>query len=644
MSNRIFNRPVDGALYLFEKGFKVFPCVANGKTPAIMGWQDWAKNCTEKKIREHAIPNPTNNWGVYCDGLTVIDVDNKENRKGLDTLESLPEKLPETFTVQTPTGGLHYYYVGTTRNTVDDLGSGLDTRSLGGYVVAPGSRIEDNTYELVNGEEMAKLPSWIVKKLGERKPPVVLEDNQIIEEGSRDKTLASLAGSMRNRGMGYEAILAALSVVNAHQIKPSLPETDVERICASISRYSPQDAKVASDFLDAKEGFSALTANNISAKDIKPRDWIMKNRYVGNFVSMTVAKGGAGKSTLTMLDAVAVATGKNLTGFDVVKKGAVWIYNTEDPIDELKRRMVAISMHHKILLEDMKDVHISTGRERPFILVKSGKDGVVINQQAMDDAVRFIIENKIILLLVDPFVRAHEVSENDNMAIDKVVWCFQRIMDRTGCAVSIVHHVNKGNSKAEPGEMDGIRGASSLVNAARIAHTLTTMTALEAVKYGVDENKRNWYVRLDNAKSNMSAPSGKTDWFKRVSVSLMNGDEVGTIEKTEIVEMKKELDRREKQSDADVVAHILSTILTENGGIVPVTDVIKYMQDRDDLNILVGEFTEKAAIKRIVDLIENFEVKKEHLSYHYLNQRINRISHNIVCKHVAYVEDTSFLD
>jgi len=283
MNNRLFSRPIDGALYCFERGLKVFPCIPNGKTPAFKGWQEWAKNATEKKIREFAIPNPTHNWGVYCEGLTVVDVDKKEDRDGYIAVEALKEvgnTFPDTMIVETPTGGRHLYYTGNTRNTVNDIGWGIDTRSEGGYVVAPGSRIEDSTYELAAGHELQTLPSWVVKNLGERKPPVTLKDNEIIEEGSRDKTLASLAGSMRNRGMGYEAILAALSVVNSHQIKPSLPETDVERICASISRYSPSEAKVASDFLDAKEGFSALPADKIIAKDIPARDWIMKNRYI----------------------------------------------------------------------------------------------------------------------------------------------------------------------------------------------------------------------------------------------------------------------------------------------------------------------------------------------------------------------------
>ena len=51
-----------------------------------------------------------------------------------------------------------------------------------------------------------------------------------IAAGGRDRTLTSLAGTMRRRGMTEAAIYAALEVVNREQCDPSLPEADVRRI------------------------------------------------------------------------------------------------------------------------------------------------------------------------------------------------------------------------------------------------------------------------------------------------------------------------------------------------------------------------------------------------------------------------------
>ncbi len=60
-----------------------------------------------------------------------------------------------------------------------------------------------------------------------------------IRAGSRNATLASLAGSMRRRGMAGPAILAALTAENSTRCVPPLPDDEVARIAASVSRYAP---------------------------------------------------------------------------------------------------------------------------------------------------------------------------------------------------------------------------------------------------------------------------------------------------------------------------------------------------------------------------------------------------------------------
>jgi hypothetical protein len=50
---------------------------------------------------------------------------------------------------------------------VDVLGSGLDIRSRGGYIVAPGSTIDGKGYAQINGHSrLAGAPGWLVARLG----------------------------------------------------------------------------------------------------------------------------------------------------------------------------------------------------------------------------------------------------------------------------------------------------------------------------------------------------------------------------------------------------------------------------------------------------------------------------------------------
>jgi putative DNA primase/helicase len=60
-----------------------------------------------------------------------------------------------------------------------------------------------------------------------------------VDEGSRNAHLLSLAGSMRRKGLGEEAIRAALLEENQGRCQPALTEHEVAGIARSVARYSP---------------------------------------------------------------------------------------------------------------------------------------------------------------------------------------------------------------------------------------------------------------------------------------------------------------------------------------------------------------------------------------------------------------------
>jgi putative DNA primase/helicase len=73
----------------------------------------------------------------------------------------------------------------------------------------------------------------------------VLVPGEKIPEHHRNTTLTSLAGTMRRRGFGYNAIRAALREENAERCTPPLAEVEVEGIAASVARYEPVDVPAA---------------------------------------------------------------------------------------------------------------------------------------------------------------------------------------------------------------------------------------------------------------------------------------------------------------------------------------------------------------------------------------------------------------
>lgn len=604
----IFNTPLDGALYLMQRGYKVFPIVPNGKKPMFEGWQDWAKECTYKDVEAYAKKQPNCNWGVECrsSNLVILDIDKKHDKDGYAALIPLEEKngkLPTTFSVISPSGGKHVYFQGQGKSSSDKLAYGLDTRGAGGYVVAPGSIFEGKPYVIDKDEVAAALPDWIRKGVMREKVKEAPEGEIILKDGGRNNALASILGSVRALGIGKEALSALGHAINEHQNEAPMSSKEVEKVAESISKYAPKEAVAASDFMSFDK-VMATRAEDIDPGRIPKRDWIMNGRYIGKFISVLIAPGGVGKSTISMLDAVSVCTGKDLTGFNIAKKGAVWLYNTEDPKEEIERRIAAVALHHKISLKEMGDLHFTSGRDTPLIMVKTDKNGVLINQNAIESVINYIKTHNIVLFIADPFVRTHEVNENDNMQIDKVVWCFQRIADATGCAIGLVHHSRKPGRSEAKGDMHTARGASALINAARIAHTIDTMEEKEAQNFGIEAEKACWYMRLDNAKANLQAPAERADWFKKVGVTLFNGDSVGTIERVALKDVSAEHDEEAFISNQQDLARYLNEKL-QIGDSLSLNDMVTCLLSNPEYAHLFGRTkTLRRAIPKIVELLD----------------------------------------
>ena len=106
-------------------------------------------------------------------GLVVLDVDvGVGGDASLCTFTDEHGRLPDTPTVLTGGGGLHYYFAHPgeiVRNSAGKLGAGLDIRGDGGYVVAPPSvHRSGSLYEWARACEPAPTPGWLLARLRSR--------------------------------------------------------------------------------------------------------------------------------------------------------------------------------------------------------------------------------------------------------------------------------------------------------------------------------------------------------------------------------------------------------------------------------------------------------------------------------------------
>ncbi|WP_375249273.1 AAA family ATPase [Sphingomonas sp.] len=263
-------------------------------------------------------------------------------------------------------------------------------------------------------------------------------------------------------------------------------------------------------------------------KSIPARPWVYGRWLLRNTITAVVAPGGVGKSSLMATTILALATGRALLGKTIWEgPQRVWYWNLEDDGDELSRQIHAAALHHHVGQNDCGDrLFVDSGLDGATLCVATeDQDGFKILHPVVEALVAELIGRRMDVLIVDPFVSSHTVSENDNGAVDAVAKEWARVAKRANCAIVLVHHTKKLGGQKVTAEMS--RGAVALINAARIALVLNRMDTEEATRFGIaDDGERRRHFNVQDDKHNR-APAEDAEWYRMASVDLGNGEGIG---------------------------------------------------------------------------------------------------------------------
>ena len=222
-----------------ERDKPTFPCRGNKAPCTPNGFKDATSDPDRLAELWHRYPGekigmPTGR----ASGVFDVDVDR------LEALDELPAEMPETLTVRTPRGGLHFFFnhVDGLTNRTGSLPSGIDVRGDGGYVIVPPSP----GYEVERLAPVADAPEWLldlIRTEPEREPrPVfsgVVVDGGPIPEGGRDDALTRVAGRLHDGTRELSKLEDDLQAVNERRCLPPLPFGQVRKIARSVFRYEP---------------------------------------------------------------------------------------------------------------------------------------------------------------------------------------------------------------------------------------------------------------------------------------------------------------------------------------------------------------------------------------------------------------------
>ena len=162
-------------------GLYVFPIIPGDKVPyKDFKWTEEATNDPDE-VREYLSMEKYAGCNWACvPGLskhTALDIDVKNGKDGIQTLRENGLELPEGgFRVATPHTGMHVYLDGPMRGWNGKARyPGLEVKSIGGYVLIPGSRVSDSDkpYRVLSGAlgDFPPVPDWLYDLAGRSTVP-----------------------------------------------------------------------------------------------------------------------------------------------------------------------------------------------------------------------------------------------------------------------------------------------------------------------------------------------------------------------------------------------------------------------------------------------------------------------------------------
>jgi RecA-family ATPase len=315
--------------------------------------------------------------------------------------------------------------------------------------------------------------------------------------------------------------------IRSYGVNERLPETDDAPLLA------PDAPKEDVRDEAPKAPFVLRPFKLIDGTTLPPREFLFGRHYQRRTVSGTVAPGGTGKSSLVMVESIAMATGRNLLDEEIGERVRVWYHNGEDNMTELERRVLGICQHYNIPQEELPGwFFMTSGNEVPLRVAESWNQVRLNTDHRLVKCITEAIgDNKIDVCALDPLVTLHGVRESDPGQMDSVIRIFTRIADTQNCAIDLSHHTRKlaSGSTADDYTVDDMRGAKAISDAMRAVRMLNVMSPKDAENAGLMELERTNYFRIDRAKANYSGPAKTATWRQFTNVDLPNGDGVGVV-------------------------------------------------------------------------------------------------------------------
>jgi hypothetical protein len=460
----------------------------NGKVPIEKGWQ---RGCGEKK----ALPPNVNgyNIGVCCgpaSACLVLDVDD------LAAFRIYCEKngfeVPDTFSVETGSGGLHHYF-----RYPQDSGNygnkaykaqGFDIRGNGGQVVAPGSIHPDTgkPYRVVKDIPMAHPPQWLLNLYKEKPRPEAghvqkarcdsIADLPIRAEA---KSLVRFGASKGNRSEAMWTVLCELvrsslstvdivSIFNQHPIgekylekgasKERWLQQQIDKACSVVTdratpgrRKTKEPSTKEASAPDAEPECYLEALTDLDDESGDDYEWLEEMLVPKGEPMVLGGKGGTGKTQLALELSARIL--ESDPDFWVVYVCAEGTYRDT----KIRGRKMGLTRFERFLFLKRK------GGTTSFKL--SEKEELALMTHTLKQAKAGGC--RIVFVVIDSIRGMQKGSLNDDAVGEAMMAINAKVCEGLGATVCYIHHGRKNDQ--DLAAMDAMLGSVTIVNCVRHA-------------------------------------------------------------------------------------------------------------------------------------------------------------------------------
>lgn len=407
-------------------------------------------------------------------GLVALDVDMKEGKDGAATLQEQGRwPPPDTFWQKTQSGGWHFLYrcAGPAPNDVEKLGSGLDRRGDGGYII-------DYDLPLVPFASLPFAPDWLThgaietagnkRENGGRKAPDYqtalralqsidpndLERNDwLLLSGAFYTATENLPGADRalddwqEWNLAYDGNDPAGNARTWHGFARSLTNGDattLAKMCNdpdATARLLGLGAPVAMPVAQIAPSRSVDWFTPADLVGAPPeQEWLVKDMIPGSNVTLLYGDGGTGKSLLALQLAAAVAGGGLMWLNRCPKPGRALYLSAEDDRAELHRRLARIARQQGLPLEAFANLTVASLAGDDALLAAVNRDGTLTASALYRE-----IESKVVtirpgLVVLDTLADLFPGNENDRTQVRQFVGLARKIAIAHHCAIVVLAH------------------------------------------------------------------------------------------------------------------------------------------------------------------------------------------------------------